>query len=159
MRYFVDTEFNELGHQLPVELISIGVKADDGREYYAVCADGWQLDHCSAWVKENVLPYLGDEARKPRAQIARELVAFCRATDPKPEFWGYFADYDWVLFCQLFGTMMDLPEGFPMFCMDIKQSMKERGVTRDQLPAQEGVAHNALEDARHMKVMHDFVYA
>lgn len=41
------------------------------------------------------------------------------------EFYGYYADYDWVLFCSLFGTMMDLPKGFPMYCRDLKQSLDE----------------------------------
>lgn len=43
----------------------------------------------------------------------------------QPEFYGYFSDYDWVLFCSLFGTMMDLPEGFPMYCRDLKQTLDE----------------------------------
>lgn len=160
MRYYIDTEFNELGHHLPVELISIGVKAQDGREYYAVAADGWQFDHCSPWVRENVLPHLGGPW-KTRKQIAKDLLEFCVEIpcDTTPEFWGYFADYDWVLFCQLWGTMMDLPAMFPNFCMDLKQSMKEHCIEKKQMPQQEGVAHNALEDARHMKVMHDFIYA
>ena len=34
MKYFIDTEFVEtVGH---IELISIGIVAEDGREYYAV---------------------------------------------------------------------------------------------------------------------------
>lgn len=41
----------------------------------------------------------------------------------KPVFWGYFADYDWVLFCSLWGTMMSLPAGFPMYCRDLKQEL------------------------------------
>lgn len=26
---------------------------------------------------------------------------------------GYYADYDWVAFCQLFDRMIDLPKDFP----------------------------------------------
>lgn len=40
-----------------------------------------------------------------------------------PVFHGYYADYDWVLFCSLYGTMMDLPKGFPMYCIDLKQDL------------------------------------
>ncbi len=36
-------------------------------------------------------------------------------------FYGYYADYDWVLFCSLFGRMIDLPGGFPMYCRDLKE--------------------------------------
>ena len=43
-----------------------------------------------------------------------------------PEFYAYYADYDWVLFCSLFGTMMDLPKGFPMYCNDLKQTLDDK---------------------------------
>lgn len=43
----------------------------------------------------------------------------------QPKFYGYYSDYDWVLFCSLFGKMMDLPKGFPMYCLDLKQSLDE----------------------------------
>jgi hypothetical protein len=43
--------------------------------------------------------------------------------DKAPVFYGYFADYDWVVFCSLFGTMMDLPKGWPMYCRDLKQEL------------------------------------
>ena len=33
-RYFIDTEFMEDGHT--IELISIGICCEDGREFYAV---------------------------------------------------------------------------------------------------------------------------
>jgi hypothetical protein len=44
----------------------------------------------------------------------------------KPEFYAYFADYDWVVFCWLFGKMMDLPKGFPMYCKDLKQMLDDK---------------------------------
>jgi hypothetical protein len=40
-------------------------------------------------------------------------------------FYAYYADYDWVLFCSLFGRMKNLPKGFPMYCRDLKQLMDE----------------------------------
>ena len=66
-------------------------------------------------------------------------------------------DYDWVVFCQLFGTMMDLPKGFPMFCMDIKQLCVEKGNPR--LPEQGNGEHNALADARWNKIAWEFLNA
>jgi hypothetical protein len=41
------------------------------------------------------------------------------------EIYAYYADYDWVGFCWLFGNMIDLPEGFPMYCRDLKQMFNE----------------------------------
>lgn len=43
----------------------------------------------------------------------------------EPEFYAYYADYDWVAFCWLFGNMMKLPKGFPMYCKDLKQTFDE----------------------------------
>lgn len=53
-------------------------------------------------------------------ELEPELNAF------KPEFYAYYADYDWVLFCSLFGRMIDLPKGFPMYCVDLKQSLDDK---------------------------------
>lgn len=44
----------------------------------------------------------------------------------KPVFYGYYADYDWVVFCWLFGKMIDLPKGFPMYCRDLKQMLEDK---------------------------------
>ena len=73
----------------------------------------------------------------------------------KPEIWAYYASYDHVVFCQLFGTMMDLPNGFPMYTKDIKQLCDDLG--NPELPKQESGEHNALADARHNQVMHQFL--
>jgi hypothetical protein len=73
---------------------------------------------------------------KTKKQIAEEIYDFiyqCEYTehkfvspeDFKPEFYAYYADYDWVVFCQLFGKMNDLPKGFPQYCKDLKQSLVE----------------------------------
>lgn len=74
------------------------------------------------------------------------------------EFYAYYADYDWVLFCSLFGRMIDLPEGFPMYCRDLKQQLDERGINQEWkraiAPDPEG-EHNALVDAQWNKLLHD----
>lgn len=72
----------------------------------------------------------------------------------KPEFWAYYADYDWVVFCQLFGTMMDLPKGFPMYCRDIKQECDRLG--NPELPPQSD-EHSAIADARWDKEAWEFL--
>ncbi|MDJ0594419.1 MAG: 3'-5' exoribonuclease [Pleurocapsa sp. MO_226.B13] len=75
--------------------------------------------------------------------------------DSKPEFWGYYADYDWVVFCQLFGTMMDLPTGFPMYCKDLKQECDRYGNPR--LPKQKHGKHNAVEDAKWNRYIYHYL--
>jgi len=67
------------------------------------------------------------------------------------EFYGYYADYDWVVFCWLFGRMIDLPKGYPMYCKDLKQMMDNKGLGSEwkekNCPDPIG-EHNALIDAR-----------
>jgi hypothetical protein len=150
MRFWFDTEFIEDGKT--IDLVSIGVVAEDGRTYYAETHD-YIPGKASQWVKDNVLAHLqGGEAVKPRDVIARELVAFM---GDDPEIWAYYADYDWVVLCQLFGTMMQLPEGWPMFCMDVKQYAVEIG--NPKLPAQITTEHHALSDAVWTKQAWEFL--
>jgi len=70
--------------------------------------------------------------------------------NPSPFFYGYYADYDWVVFCWLFGKMINLPKGFPMFCMDLKQIMEHQGLSsawKEQMCPNFADEHNALNDA------------
>lgn len=134
MKFWFDTEFIEDGRT--IDLISIGVVGEDGRQYYAECEE-CDLTKASTWIIENVIPKLKGRA-KPRTVIARELIEFMGES---PEIWAYYADYDWVALCQLFGTMMDLPPTWPKYCRDVKQLGDSMGnpEQRDE--------HNALADA------------
>ena len=158
MRYFIDTEFAEEPGK--IELISIAIVAENGREFYAESTDfmDWMAND---WVKQNVLPHLwhrqkdkstfnawsrdgGQGGLMYKKEIGPAIRRFIG--DDKPEFWGYYADYDWVVTCWLFGSMIDLPKGWPMYCRDIKQVCDERG--NPKLPETEGNEHHALVDAR-----------
>ncbi len=152
MRYFIDTEFMESGHLFPITLLSIGIAAEDGREFYAV---NGEADHTLAneWVKANVLPHLGKNNIMRHVGIGHEIVDFIG--DDHPTFWGYYADYDWVVFAQLFGAMIDLPKGWPMYCRDLKQWCDDLG--NPKLPPQDSTEHNALYDARWNRIVWDFL--
>lgn len=138
MRFWFDTEFIEDGKT--IDLISIGVVSENGETYYAEAVE-CDLSRASDWVKQNVLPHLTGSP-VPRAQIARDLIEFF---GEKPEIWAYYADYDWVALCQLFGRMVDLPKGWPMYCRDLKQLADEKDA---QLPKQTSTEHEALCDAQ-----------
>lgn len=154
MRFFLDTEFIEAGPTKPIQLVSIGV-VSDANEFYRVA----EFDESSVndWVKANVLPHLGNFQPWPLVDIARDVRDFVtRMSDgSKPEFWGYYADYDWVVFCQMFGAMIDLPKGWPMYCRDLKQWCDELG--NPELPAQASKEHNALNDARWNRDVYRFL--
>lgn len=158
--YFLDTEFIEDGHT--IDLISIGVVCEDGREFYAESTEA-RLDLANEWVQENVLPHLwsrqtdkalanrwsrdgGVGGLLVRHRIASDLRRWVAEGDGRPEFWAYYADYDWVAVCQLFGRMIDLPDGWPMFCLDLKQEAVRLG--DPPLPEQTSAEHHALADAR-----------
>lgn len=155
MKYFIDTEFSERGYAR-IDLISIAVVSETGASYYAIAADGWAEQNCNEWVRANVLPLVAGVGRTPRARIAEGIRQFVDVI-PKPEFWGYFADYDWVLLCQLFGTMMDLPRGWPMYCRDLKQWSDALGAPKH--PKQTSGEHNALADARWNASLYEYLYA
>lgn len=157
MKYFLDTEFIERGRQHPIELISIGIVAEDGREFYAI-SNEFDAATANDWVKENVLPHTfiqtdGIYVIHSRERIAHRIRDFIG--DSKPEFWGYYADYDWVVFCQMFGAMIDLPKGWPMYCRDIKQLCDDLG--NPKLPTQGKGEHNALADARWNRSAYEFL--
>ena len=53
--------------------------------------------------------------------------------------------------------MVDLPEGWPMFCNDLKQEMKRLGLSKSELPKQTKNLHDALADAEWIKLAHEFI--
>lgn len=150
--YFYDCEFIEDG--LTIDLVSIGVVDEYGREFYAVSTE---FDPAKAipWVRENVLnllPSPADNAWRSRARIRDDLLAFL--TEPvrgRPqeslELWAWYGAYDHVALCQLWGAMPALPRAIPRFTKELRQLWEERG--RPVLPAPASARHNALVDARH----------
>lgn len=147
MRYFYDTEFIEDG--TTIELISIGIVAEDGREYYAVSTD-FDASRANPWVRENVLEKLPNPQRpewKPRQTIREEVFAFLTATDSKPELWAWVGAYDHVVLAQLWGDMAKLPKEMPRYTRELRQYWDMAG--RPTLPPAPQGNHDALVDARH----------
>lgn len=147
MRYFYDTEFIEDG--TTIELISIGIVAEDGREYYAVSTDV-DLSKASVWVRNNVinqLPAPGAPEWKDIATIRAELEDFLLSDSRRPELWAWVGAYDHVLLAQIWGDMSALPEKIPHYTRELRQYWEFVG--RPALPILPQGKHNALEDARH----------
>lgn len=129
---------------------------------------------------------------KTNKSISKEIISFCSSQSAivskfegvvnnniigssiYPEFYAYYADYDWVVFCWLFGNMIDLPDGFPMYCKDLKQSIDEvlsrpiiggtifgyrniNDLKNDSRYPKQCNEHNALADAKWNKQLHDFL--
>lgn len=171
MRYAYDTEFLEDGRT--IELISIGIVAEDGRELYLVNRDApWRRIRKDEWLMANVVPKLpqphGDwinhmpkrwvcDLQSPhvrdRAQIRDAVQHFLLgnpATGEPVELWADYAAYDHVVLAQLWGKMIHLPDGVPMFTHDLQQEISRQG--NPPVPQQESGQHSAIEDARHLMV-------
>jgi len=187
MKYFIDTEFIEDGST--IDLISIGIVCEDGREYYAQSSE-FNASKASNWVQENVFPHLNycpymavdddsiavqlfnhDEGHcfpsqyhpscpwRKRVWLADEVREFMKPLKyGTPELWGYYSAYDHVALCQLFGTMMNLPQGFPMYTNDLMQLKHALGLDGVIIPTINN-AHNALADARWNKQTWEFLHS
>lgn len=157
MRYYIDTEFLDRPSQ-PVQLISIGVVADTGAEFYAVSSeyDRGAVDS-DPWLRENVLPHLlapGEPAPMSQEDIAESLATFCESQDDGrgSEAWAWNGAYDFFLLSRLFGHRGGIPAAVPHRFLDLKQWALAVG--NPSVPAQEEDAHHALADARHDRVVH-----
>lgn len=147
MRYFYDTEFIEDG--TTIDLVSIGVVDEQGREFYAVSTE-FDPDKAGPWVRENVLDKLpppADKAWRDRAAIRRDLMAFLTAGKGRIELWAWFSAYDHVALGQLWGAMPALPRELPRFTRELRQRWEDAG--KPALPSPPADAHDALADARH----------
>lgn len=167
MRLFLDTEFTGL-HQEST-LISLGIVSETGISFYAEFTD-YDPDQFNEWLEANVLKHLtlnfyGQEyvnvdgdgcvwVRGNSEHIKAQLTVFLKQFQ-EVEFWLDYAAYDWVLFCELFGGSMYLPENVYYIPFDLMTLLKMHGVDPD-VSRQEfvkdiytgSVKHHALEDAK-----------
>jgi len=182
-KYYMDTEFVEDGHVIDLLSIGI-VSEDGREFYAQnhladfkkagdfvwrnVFPNLWHFDMSGrracfpqekvtdSGLSRTTITQCGPECpwMTPR-EIAEAITKFCDPeTFGKPELWGYYCDFDFVAFCQLFGKMIDLPKGFPMYCRDLKQLCDSIGNPR--LPTNTA-EHHALHDAKWNKEVYWFL--
>ncbi|MCC8244713.1 polyadenylate-specific 3'-exoribonuclease AS [Saccharothrix luteola] len=150
MRFFYDCEFIEDG--VTIDLVSIGVVDEEGREFYAVSTE-FDPAKAGPWVRANVLnqlPSPADRAWRSRERIRADLLDFLggpKANRDDIELWAWFAAYDHVALAQLWGPMPALPRCLPRFTRDLRQRWEDVG--KPHLPPAPADAHDALADARH----------
>jgi hypothetical protein len=157
-KYFYDTEFIE--YPRSIHLISIGVVSESGEEFYRINRV-IPVNLASKWVQVNVINKLPDAEAYPELYasediIRNELIDFLKPSKSDPiQLWAYYADYDHVNFCWLFGPMIDLPKGISTHTMDLKQLAVHVG--NPQLPPQDDAEHDALADARWNREVYFFL--
>jgi hypothetical protein len=246
--YYIDFEFlegtqeNFLGFRTKptIDMISVGVVAEDGREFYAISKEfnlreAWHRYDVKTedgvrvrvhWIRDNVLkPIFNDlvllakndkeftsgrslsfnyyDLKKlvnryglSRNSMKKELTRFLldpyntvwnswdgsevsyfenlpKESNIEIEIYGYYSAFDHVCLSWIYGKMIDLPDGIPMYTRDLKQSIDEytnrvyKGdISRSEkevifkrignYPKQEN-EHNALADARWNMKLHNFL--
>lgn len=148
MKYWYDTEFIEDGRV--IDLISIGIVAEDGREYYAESAE-FDATRANLFVQQSVFPHLYHPSlRLPRKKIAEQVFDFLDFRHGV-ELWGWYCAYDHVALAQLWGPMIKMPQHIPWFTHEIEQLRNGRPEP-DRIAPRE---HNALQDAHWHKQLYE----
>ncbi|MBP6456649.1 MAG: 3'-5' exoribonuclease [Chitinophagaceae bacterium] len=161
---FLDTEFTGL-HQ-HTTLISIGLAAESGEEFYAELTD-FDTNQLSPWLMDNVIDkLLFTENNQPltsqteihikgnKKEVATALQNwFAQFDEPKIQIWGDVPHWDWVLFCDLFGGAFSIPPNIHYICMDLATYIQAKGLDIEMsrfeyVGLTVDSQHNALADAK-----------
>lgn len=127
-------------------------------------------------IAEEIKEFVGFPYYYPKNSYMRKA-----GVSTKPIFYNYYGAYDHVVLCWLFGKMVDLPNGFPMYSVDLKQELDMK-LNRTNLPLRgltttpnknlesklkevkgyknypkQGKEHNALDDAFWNKKLYEFI--
>lgn len=158
MRFFIDTEFNEISRHQPTELLSIGLVAANGKTFYAenACVD---LSKCDDWLQHNVIKQFTGPKKTP-VEIAQGIMEFINSNldDSYAEFWGYYGATDFVITYQLWDKLISAPANFPFVCHELKTLQKAIWYMTGKLieiPKQKTPKHHALNDALWHKEIFD----
>lgn len=181
-KVFYDAEFTGL-HQATT-LISIALCADDGRTFYAEFSD-FDIKQCDHWIKQHVLtltrwadnpaslPFTGVEENiqlcyGDSSAVKTALLDWLSAYDAV-EIWADCPAWDWVLFCELFGGALQLPQHIFYMPFDLATLFHCKGLDADtprvQFALEQGAildneqCHNALFDAQVTQLCHGFLMA
>ena len=160
MRVFFDTEFT--GLHKDTTLISIGMVAENGQEFYAELND-YDKSQIDAWLEANVIANLYQGNAAMNTAEAAHCVAGWLAQFDKVEMWSDCLAYDWVLFNHLFGHAFNIPRNVYYIPFDICTLFAAKGidpdVSREQFAGIDGAKHNALHDARVIKECYEKLVA
>lgn len=171
-KVFFDTEITGL-HQ-NTTLISIGLVAETGQTFYAELTDydALQVDD---WIRENVINKLvlstfdntaslqEWKLKADKQTVKYGLIKWFEQFD-EVEMWSDCLSYDWVLFCQIFGHVFNIPKHIYYIPFDICTLFKAKGIdpdiSREQFAEkifqdQTISKHNSLYDAFIIKACYE----
>jgi hypothetical protein len=100
MKLFLDCEFTQLNQS--TKLISLALVSEGGDQFYVGLTDTYQVEDCSEFVLENVLPQLVlPEHGKTLAEAQESLLTFLGNLDGNLEICSDAPEWDWGFLCQL----------------------------------------------------------
>lgn len=161
MRLFFDTEFT--GLHKGTTIISMGIKAENGKTFYAEFND-YDKGQLDDWIQKNVIDNLlhdnidfnimADKVVYGNSrQVAKSLREWLQQFD-HVEMWSDCLAYDWILFNDLYTHAFNIPNNVYYIPFDICTLMKIKGVDPDISREEfidnsiEGKKHNSLYDAK-----------
>ena len=171
MKLFFDSEFTGL-HQYTT-LISIGVITESGHTFYAEFND-YNKGQMDTWIQTNVINNLKFntvlkhvsnnideyEIKDSSSVITDSFLDWLNQLKEKYsvdrfEIWSDCLAYDWVLFCELFGGALNVPDYIHYIPFDICTLFELKGLdsdtNRQEFAQMEGNKHNCLYDAKVIK--------
>jgi hypothetical protein len=174
MNIYWDSEFTGLHRD--TTLISLGMVADNGREFYAEFTDydPWQVDD---WVQEHVIdnllfndPFDGPPFVRNIGSVTfvkgdindvRDALESWLSRFDYIELWSDCHHYDVVLLQGIFGGAFSMPSHIYYIPFDLSTALKVYGIDPDisreafiDSPI-EGEKHNSLYDARVIQACYD----
>jgi hypothetical protein len=164
MKFTFDTEFVAVGSNIiPLSIGLINLQNDKSLYLeFPPCPEAYQND----FVKKNVLPKMswakGNGEHLIKVEDAKDKITsfvYQQIIQDHEEyqFYTYYGNYDWVMFCGLFGQMVDLPKQFPMYTRDLKFLLDLHKINKRDLPKQVSGDHNALADARWNAEVYNYI--
>lgn len=141
-KIFFDTEFTGLHKN--TTLISIGFVSECGKTFYAEFTD-YDKTQVNDWIQNNVINNLvndlmlnnsyettGDHIRaKGDKNHVQTYLKLWFSKFQRVELWSDVLAYDWVLFCDLFGSAFDIPENIHYIPRDLATLLDTVGVNPD----------------------------
>jgi len=179
MKLFIDTEFTGLKQN--TNLISIGIISENNHEFYAEFSD-YNKMYIDKWLYENVIEnlifqnlpspmkkieenntmiygdskYIKNELEKWLLKIKKEFNV------DNFEIWSDCLSYDWVLFNELWGGALFIPNYIYYIPFDICTIFKlkeiDPDISREEFSGIYDLKkHNALDDARIIKYCYELL--
>lgn len=144
MKWFFDCKYVDTGYS--VDLVSVGMINERGKEYHAVAIDGWSSATMTQEQREILLPCLPYKAqRRLKRSIALDLLKMTEGESV--EIWGYQCAYPYVCLSQVFGTPDQWPAHWEKYYTDLYQIMKHHKISTIELPKMSMAKCHALAGA------------